>query len=185
MPKGRRINKIWSHTNPRGECFVYAKIGSHVNAYISTLGYCDDPEVKRFLALWMEGVVKAEADIEKYLRQPIDAGPPPEGGATEARPVDIEMELDLARNMFGKLKPQYRTMLRAVLYHPSEETWDDARGIIVGADGWMTLWQAVIAVDPTFPKVGPATDARGRVVERWRRIPSQELLLAALKYATH
>lgn len=185
MARGRKINRIWSGTNPRGECFVFAKIGSGSNSYISTLGYCEDPEVKRFWHLWREGVVKNEVDIETYLRQPIEAGPPPEGEAAEASLVDIERELDLARNMLGPLKPRERTRVRAVLYQPTEETWDDAHGIIVGGDGWMTLWQAVIAVDPTFPRVGPSTDVRGRVVERWKRVPSQELLLAALRYATH
>ncbi len=129
--------------------------------------------------------MKSEEDIEKHLRQPLDAGPEPEGAAVVAVPVDIEMELELARNLYGRLKPRERTRLRALIYQPSEKTWDEAHSIIVGGDGWMTLWQAVIAVDATFPKVGPATDIRGRRVSRWERIPSQELLVAALRYATH
>lgn len=181
----RRINKIWSATNPRGECFIFARIGSGKNAFISTLGYCDDPEVKEFWRLWAEGFVKTEEDIETRLRQPIDAGPIPEGVAHVAVPIDIEKELDLTRNLYGRLKAPARTRLRALIYQPTEETWDDAYGIIVGADGWTTLWQAVLAVDPTFPKVGPATDVRGRKVSRWERVPSQEVLLAALRYATH
>ena len=181
----RRINEIWSHTNPHNECFVYARIGSKGNSYVSTLGYCDDPDVKKFLRLWAEGFVKTEADIEKHLRQPIDAGPSPGGEAEVAVPVYIEQELDLARNLYGRLKPRERTRIRALIYQPTEDTWEDAHSIVVGSDGWMTLWQAVLAVDPTFPNVGPATDARGRQISRWARIPNQELLAAALKYATH
>lgn len=181
----RKISDIWDFTNPRGECFVFARVGSKKTGYISTLGYCEDPDVRRFWELWLEGVVKTDEDIESYLRQPIAESPEPEGGALEPSPVDIERELDLARNVFGRLRPRERTRLRAVVYQPTEKTWDDAHSIIIGADGWTTLWQAVIAVDPTFPKIGPATDVRGRRVARWARIPSQGLLLAALRYATH
>lgn len=181
----RRINEIWDAQDPRGECFFVARIGSGKGAYLDTLGDCDDPEVRRFVHLWREGVVRYETDIEKYLRQPIDAGPAPEGEAAEARPIDVERDLDLARNLFGRLAPTERTRLRAVLYQPTEDTWDDAYSVIVGADRWMTLWQAMIAVDPTFPRVGPSTDARGRKTSRWKKVPSQEALLAALRYATH
>lgn len=184
-PMARRINEIWPFTNPMGECFFFARVGSGKNRVLMTLGYCDDPEVRRFYYLWKEGVVKTEDDIDRYLRQPLDAGPAPEGGEGEVHPVEIEQELDMARNMLGRLRPKERTRLRAVVYHPTEETWEDAHSIIVGADGHTTLWQAVIAVDPTFPREGPAIDARGRLVGRWKRIPSQDLLLEALKYATH
>lgn len=181
----RRINEILQGTNPRGECFVYARVGSGKSTLMVTLGTCDDPEVRRFWHLWREGIVKNETDIDNYLRQPLENIPAPEGGEQNARPVEIERELDLARNMFGHLKPRERTRLRAVLYQPTEQTWDDAYSIIVGADGWMTLWQAVLAVDPSFPKVGPSTDVRGRRVSRWKKIPDQETLVTALRYATH
>jgi hypothetical protein len=183
MPK--KIRKIWDFTNEAGHCFVFAEIGAKGKSYTSTLGMCDDPEVRTFVRLWREGFVKTDQDIDSYLRKPIEGLPGPEGEQAAPRPIDIERELELARNVFGKLRPEYKRALRAVLYHPTEETWEEAHSIIVGADGWMTLWQAVIAVDPTFPKVGQRTDVRGRVVERWRRIPSQNLLMAALQYATH
>ena len=110
---------------------------------------------------------------------------PPEGGAEEARVVDIERELDRVRTIHGPLKAPERTRLRAVLYQPTEKTWDDAYTIVVGADRWTTLWQAVIAVDPTFPQRGPTTTTRGKTLKRWAKIPSQETLLKALRYATH
>lgn len=93
----------------------------------------------------------------------------------------------VARNMFGRLPPEDLTRLRAVLYHPTEETWDNAYSIILNPHVvlGLGLWQAVIAVDPSFPQVGPGTDSMGRKVGRWRRIPSKALLRAALQYATH
>jgi len=183
----KKIQKIWRFTNEVGHCFVFAEIGAKGRSYVNTLGQCDDPEVQTFERLWREGFVKTDEDIEIYLRQPLEDLEPPEGGEISPRPIDIEIELDLARNMFGKLDPKNRTRLRAVLYHPTEETWNNAYSIILNPHvGFgLTLWQAVIAVDHSFPKVGPSTDSRGRVVERWRRIPSQALLLAALQYATH
>ena len=35
----RQINKIWQATNPLGEVYEYAKIGSGKNSYIKTLRY--------------------------------------------------------------------------------------------------------------------------------------------------
>jgi hypothetical protein len=183
----KKIRKIWNYTNEAGHCFIFAEVGSGSRSYVSTLGMCDDQEVRTFVHLWHEGFVKTDKDIDTYLRQPLEGLEPTEGGEISPRPIDIEVELDLARNMFGKLAPVYRTRLRAVLYHSTEDTWNDAYSIILNPHVGMglTLWQAVLAVDPSFPKVGPSTDSRGRVVKRWSRIPSQALLLAALQYATH
>jgi hypothetical protein len=185
MARGRKINKVWQFTNPAGDCFIFADIGSGKRNYIRTLGQCEDLEVAQFMRLWQEGFVTHEADIEERLMQPIDAGPGPEGEAQSASPIDIERELDMARNVFGKLRPDLKTRLRAAFYQPTEETWDNAYSIIIGANGWTTLWQAVIAVDPTFPRSGPAHDSRGRLVSRWAKVPSQETLVRALRFATH
>jgi hypothetical protein len=105
----------------------------------------------------------------------------------------IESELDLATNFFGRLAPEYRKMLRAVVENPTQETWEHAYTIILSKDVGMglTLWQAVIAVDPSFPKVGPASTYKwgrtGKTVKRgkWKKIPTRETLIAAIKYATH
>jgi hypothetical protein len=87
--------------------------------------------------------------------------------------------------MLGRLSPAIRKRLEHVVKNPTIKTWDDAHTIIIGSDGWMTLWQAVIAVDPTFPRSGRVTELGGKVVKEWERIPSQKLLIQALKYATH
>jgi hypothetical protein len=92
--------------------------------------------------------------------------------------TDVELELDLARNMFGSLSPAVRTCIRAVVANPTQETWDKAHCKIIGSDRWMTLWQAVLAVDPTFCQSKPS---RGP----WPRIPTQQTLVKALQFATH
>lgn len=184
-PRGRKIKGIWPTSVDPRQCVYIASIGSGSRNSDRIIGACSDPEVQAFVKKFESGITMYEADIDEQLSQPLPGIPAPEGGAQTAKPVDIERELDMARNVFGKLRPDIKTRLRAVLYQPTEETWDNAHTIIVGADGWTTLWQAVLAVDPTFPRVGPSHDARGRVVERWRKIPSQETLIQALRYATH
>jgi hypothetical protein len=49
----------------------------------------------------------------------------------------------------------------------------------------MTLWQAVIEVDPTFPKRGRSTDNDNKVIKEWTRIPDRKLLERAIRFATH
>ena len=101
--------------------------------------------------------------------------------------TNIEQGIQLARNMFGTgLTPDCEQRLRAVLDSPTVENWDEAQSIILTSDAMGgTLWQAVVAVDPTFPRRGRATDMEGNVVREWERIPSTELLRQALAYATH
>lgn len=80
-----------------------------------------------------------------------------------------------SRNMFGPLKPAIRKRLDAFFASPDVKHWNDVYSIIIGADGWMTFWQAVIAVDPSFPKVGKSTG--------WDRAPDLFTARRALKYA--
>lgn len=89
----------------------------------------------------------------------------------------IELELDLAFNMFGKLDRKTRRRLRAVAMNPCQQTWDDAHCIILG-HGFTTLWQAVLAVDPTFTRSKPLD-------EPWPLIPSQQIIVRAIEFATH
>ena len=55
--------------------------------------------------------------------------------------------------------------------------------ILRGAGKWLTLWQAILAVDPTFPNTGKVTDQAGRVVEDWRRFPDSVLIARAIRHA--
>ena len=80
------------------------------------------------------------------------------------------------RNMFGALSPEARKRLDRVIESPTHNHWDDAYSIIVGADGWMTLWQAVRAVNPSFPFSKPCD-------EPWPVVPDSFTIRRALKYA--
>jgi len=102
---------------------------------------------------------------------------------------NITLELDLARNMFGKLKAPIRKRILALVNNPCQETWQAAHSIIVGCHGWMTLWQAVCELDRSFLFIGPTTttDDDGAVLNRtpWKQIPSADLIVRALRFATH
>jgi len=89
-----------------------------------------------------------------------------------------EIALEFATNMFGKLKPEIKARLQAVIDNPCQDTWEDAHCIILNADGRMTtLWNAVIAIDWDMPKRKPM-DAP------WSYIPSREIIIEAIKNTT-
>jgi len=105
-----------------------------------------------------------------------------------------ELEMKLATDARGRpLAHDAIKRLQALLENQTEETWDDAFSInlcpLLGSDV-VTLWQAVIAVDPTFPKVGCQYEMsrRGRKskkIKGWSRIPDRALLERAIRFATH
>lgn len=97
----------------------------------------------------------------------------------------MERDLLMARNALGSFTPECRDRLQAVIDSPNENTWDDAYSIILNSGEWTTLWQAVCAVDPTFPKRGKQTDVKGRVIQGWSRVPDRPTLRQAIAYATH
>ena len=85
--------------------------------------------------------------------------------------------VDRCRNMFGHLEGDARTRLEAVLKNPNQRTWERAYSLIIGANGWTTLWQAWIKVDAD----APLTKARDAP---WPRVPDQLTLYRALKEVT-
>lgn len=101
--------------------------------------------------------------------------------------LDVNLELDLAHNALGRLPERVRQRIKRFLAHPTEPRWDDVSSIIVNWDAaeCSTIWQAVVQVDPTFPRTGRRTDQHGRIAERWSRIPTPELVVKALRFATH
>lgn len=98
---------------------------------------------------------------------------------------DIEMELGLARNMFGHLSDDIKARLHAYDMLPSLAHWRDVAGLIVGGDRFTTVWQAWIATDPKAAKRGPTTDADGRIEKDWSHWPTRDQFRAAMRYATH
>jgi len=89
----------------------------------------------------------------------------------------IETALDLAENTFGKLDQEIKRRLRAVIVNPTSATWDDAHSILITPRS--TLWQAVCAADPDYPKVGP------RLGDPWPVVPSRDTILNAIERLTH
>ena len=52
--------------------------------------------------------------------------------------------------------------LRTHYYFPSDEAWDQCCNLKIQPYGMLnTVWQAVCAVDPTFPTRGPRVDTLG------------------------
>lgn len=85
-------------------------------------------------------------------------------------------------NMFGPVDAKIRVRLRQVLSKP-RRYWDRDHGLILRNRPHLTLWQAIIAIDRTFPRTGRVTDSQGRIVEDWRRYPDSVLVGRAIKHA--
>jgi hypothetical protein len=99
--------------------------------------------------------------------------------------IDLDIGV-LARNAFRqKLSQSVLDRLQAYYSKPSEKAWDDVHGIILESGGWTTVWQAWIAIDPSAPRTGRVTDAKGKIIKKWIAWPSSEKFMAALRYATH
>lgn len=99
--------------------------------------------------------------------------------------------LDELNNFWGPLSADVRKRLLAVLKHPTNATWSNAHGIILRNDVrgmGLTLWQAWIAIDPTAPRVGPASTYNKQtgkyVTEKWKHLPTPENVFNAIRYAT-
>lgn len=120
----------------------------------------------------------------------------PERGVYAARVAVNAPDFNEFSNMFGGLSGSVRMRLKALLDHPSEETWDDAKGIVLNQDTLMTLWQAVLAVDPSFGSASaPVTrwvhspghpnglGGYSEPVSGWSAIPSPDVIAQALRYA--
>ena len=107
----------------------------------------------------------------------------PEGKQDHGRDID----LNRGRNFYGPLSGEVRARLMRLLRDPSEANWDDAQGIILTGVCGMTLWQAVIEVDPSFATVrGPVYELAGgksRRVSGWARVPTAEVIRQAIRWA--
>jgi hypothetical protein len=106
----------------------------------------------------------------------------------------VKVDLNAASNMFGVLGGSTRMRLMAVLSDPTPETWDDAYTILLNGDRLVTLWQAVLAVDPGFASAkAPVTrwvdddselGGHSEPVSGWSRVPTAEIIQQAIGYAT-
>jgi hypothetical protein len=87
--------------------------------------------------------------------------------------------LEFATNLFGRIKPDTKKRLEAVIENPCQETWDDAYTIILNGSGRMiTLWNAVLLIDPSFCRSKPCETP-------WPKIPTRETIIEAIKRAVY
>ena len=93
----------------------------------------------------------------------------------------MNIDLNAASNFFGPLSGEVRVRLMAAINDPGQATWDDAHCIILSFTPMLTLWQAVIAVDPTFPQSAHLQDDN---TFAWPRTPSPDVIVQAIQYAT-
>jgi len=85
--------------------------------------------------------------------------------------------IDGCSNLLGpQLGEGVKTRLQELLANPCQETWESAHPIIITASG-TTMWQAVMAVDPDFPRSKSWE-------EPWPKIPDQLTLYRAIRHAT-
>lgn len=88
---------------------------------------------------------------------------------------------DGCNNMFGPIDPNAKHRIRRFLIHPTSETWDRCYSLIIGGDGFTTFWQAVSAVNPSFPRSTRMDPDTFKAV--WEEIPDAFTAHRALKYA--
>lgn len=87
------------------------------------------------------------------------------------------------RNLFGQISCEMKDRLNMFALKQDSKTWSDVSSIILRSNPMLTMWQAVIKVDPTFPRSGPL-EQKGKVIRDWERIPDLKLFRTALMYAT-
>ena len=92
-----------------------------------------------------------------------------------------ERKFEGITNLYGPLREESKERLQRFLDNPTADNWQDISGIMISP--MLTVWQAVIAVDPTFPQTGRLADEEGHVVREWERVPDFFTLRRALKYA--
>lgn len=84
-----------------------------------------------------------------------------------------------SKNMFGKkISPEYQSKIKNYLMNPTESNWDEIHCIIIGSNGWTTMWQAVLEVNPNFVQSKP-------VKGDWAMIPTVDEIHEALFLATN
>ena len=87
-------------------------------------------------------------------------------------------------NMFGELPVSIQKRVKKFIVNPSVENWDDIFSIIISNKGRVnTIWQAIVAEDPSFPRSGRVYDAADNVIKEWARIPDVFLLVRAIENA--
>lgn len=86
------------------------------------------------------------------------------------------LALEFGTNLFGKLNPEIKERLQAVIDNPCQETWDEAYSIILTMKPMKTLWQSVAEMDPDMRKGKPCGS-------NWYKIPERDVIIKAINLA--
>ena len=86
--------------------------------------------------------------------------------------------------MFGQINSQIQRKIKNYLKNPCFETWDNIHCIVINSKDMKTIWNAVIDIDPCFPRKGRKKDEEGNTITEWERIPEPFILLQAIRKAT-
>ena len=87
------------------------------------------------------------------------------------------------RNIFEEpIGEDYRAQIAKYLTDPTADNWNDIQSILITPGE--TIWQAMLCIDPTFPRRGRTTDVEGNVLSEWERIPTPLEVMRAIKHAT-
>lgn len=98
--------------------------------------------------------------------------------------INVETELNLASNVFGKLSEDLKQRIQSFFDNPCAETWDDIYTIIIDGCKMNTIWYYVIQIDTTFPRKAKM-EQEYPYKTIWDRIPDVKTVYNALFYATH
>lgn len=93
----------------------------------------------------------------------------------------ISKTLTKIEGMFG-YNHKGALRIQAYLDDPSVDRWHDISSIVIHPS-LLTVWQAMLEYDPTFPSEGRITDITGKVIREWTRIPTKFELLRAIQKA--
>ena len=91
--------------------------------------------------------------------------------------------LDNATNLFGPLTPLVKARIMAFMDNPCAATWDNCASIIVNKRGIITVWQALLRADPSFPHSAGAPTT-STLSARWHRVPDPFTVARAIREAT-
>lgn len=95
-----------------------------------------------------------------------------------------------ATNDFGTLSDDVRERIFRYLNDPTAENWSNIYSIIINSGGSLTgkpprtVWQAVVALDPSFKDISlPGSKASTPHEQRWQKWPDPLLVARAIKAA--
>lgn len=91
--------------------------------------------------------------------------------------------LQYCTDMLGRpLSSDIKRRIKKFFEDPTADNWNDIARIIINTSG-LTIWQAVVMANPTFPKIGQRIDLKGKIIQNWRQIPTPYEVAKAIKNA--